>query len=114
MFVENHAIETDFANQTTAAAIVTVPTSKPIKAIIGNSTGPIALLRDGRHHGYKMLIACASCDWRNRGKMVADAVPVEPVSTLKFPANWEINREFFKIGLGRGLDVAIRQMIPWT
>jgi hypothetical protein len=45
---------------------------------------------------------------------VADAVPVEPVSTLKFPANWEINREFFKIGLGRGLDVAIRQMIPWT
>jgi len=67
MFVENHAIETDFANQTTAAAIVTVPTSKPIKAIIGNSTGPIALLRDGRHHGYKMLIACASCDRRMAG-----------------------------------------------
>jgi hypothetical protein len=97
MFVENHAIETDFANQTTAAAIVTVPTSKPIKAIIGNSTGPIALLRDGRHHGYKMLIACASCDWRNRGKMVADAVTCEPVSTDKFPANREKNREFYKI-----------------
>ena len=42
MFVRCHAIETDFANQTTAAAIVTVPTSKPIKAIIGNSTNPIA------------------------------------------------------------------------
>jgi hypothetical protein len=97
MFVENHAIETDFANQTTAAAIVTVPTSKPIKAIIGNSTGPIALLRDGRHHGYKMLIACASCDWRNRGKMVAYAVTCEPVSTVKFPANREKNREFYKI-----------------
>ena len=30
--------------------------------------------------------------------MVADAVPVEPVSTLKFPANREINREFCQIG----------------
>ena len=46
MFVANHAIETDFANQTTAAAIVTVPTSKPIKAIIGNSIDPIGSLRD--------------------------------------------------------------------
>ena len=26
--------------------------------------------------------------------MVADAVPVEPVSTTKFPANREKNREF--------------------
>ena len=64
MFVRCHAIETDFANQTTAAAIVTVPTSKPIKAIIGNSTNPIALLHDGQHHGYKMPGACASCDRR--------------------------------------------------
>jgi hypothetical protein len=64
MFVANHAIETDFANQTTAAAIVTMPISKPIKAIIGNSTDPIALLPDGQHHGYKMLVTCASCDWR--------------------------------------------------
>ena len=63
MFVRCHA-ETDFANQTTAAAIVTVTTSKPIKAIIGNSTDPIALLRDAQHHGYKMLVACASCDRR--------------------------------------------------
>jgi hypothetical protein len=29
--------------------------------------------------------------------MVADAVQREPVSTLKFPANREINREFCKI-----------------
>jgi hypothetical protein len=64
MFVRCHAIETDFANQTTAAAIVTVPASKPIKAIIGNSIDPIALLRDAQHHGYKMLVACASCDRR--------------------------------------------------
>ena len=26
-----------------------------------------------------------------------DAVAVEPVSTFKFPANWEINREFCQI-----------------
>ena len=32
------------------------------------------------------------------GCVVADAVPVEPVSTLKFPANREINREFCQIG----------------
>jgi hypothetical protein len=31
--------------------------------------------------------------------MVADAVPVEPVSTVKFPANREINREFCQIRL---------------
>jgi len=36
----------DLANQTAAAAIVTVPTSKPIKAIIGNSIDSIASLRD--------------------------------------------------------------------
>ena len=30
--------------------------------------------------------------------MVADAVQVEPVSTSKFPANREINREFHQIG----------------
>ena len=94
MFIRCYAIETDFANQTTAAAIVTVPTSKPIKAIIGNSTGPIALLRDGQHHGYKMLVACASCDRRKRGKMVAHAVACEPVSVPEYPANREINREF--------------------
>jgi hypothetical protein len=29
--------------------------------------------------------------------VVADAVQVEPVSTLKFPANREINREFRQI-----------------
>jgi hypothetical protein len=31
--------------------------------------------------------------------VVADAVPVEPVSTVKFPANREINREFCQIRL---------------
>ena len=31
--------------------------------------------------------------------MVADAAPVEPVSTVKFPANREINREFRRIRL---------------
>jgi hypothetical protein len=31
--------------------------------------------------------------------VVADAVPVEPVSTVKFPANREINREFRRIRL---------------
>ena len=42
MSARNHAIETDFANQTTAAAIVTAPISKPINAITGNSIDPIA------------------------------------------------------------------------
>ena len=46
MSVRCHTIEMDLANQTTAAAIVTVPTSKPIKAIIGNSIDSIASLRD--------------------------------------------------------------------
>jgi hypothetical protein len=86
MVVRCHAIETDLANQTTAAAVVTVPTSKPIKAIIGNSTEPIFLLR-GQHHGYKMLIAGASCDRRKREKMVAHAVDLEPVSPCNFLAN---------------------------
>jgi hypothetical protein len=31
--------------------------------------------------------------------VVADAVPVEPVSTHEFPANREINREFRRIRL---------------
>ena len=83
MFVRCHAIETDFANQTTAAAIVTVPASKPIKAIIGNSIDPIALLRDAQHHGYKMLVACASCDrrkieekwWRTQSKSNPSPLP---------------------------------------
>jgi len=75
------------ANQTTAAAIVTVANSKPTKAIIGNST--IALLR-GRHHGYKMLAAGASCDRRmdrrkSRKKMVAHPVSLEPVSVVAVP-----------------------------
>ena len=34
--------------------------------------------------------------------LVADEVAVEPVSTAKFPANKEINREFFKI-VGSGV-----------
>jgi len=46
--------------------------------------------------------------------VVADAVAVEPVSTPKFPANREINREFFNFGLDRGSDVAIRPMIQRT
>ena len=33
-----------------------------------------------------------------RRKMVADAVALEPVSTLKFPANREKNREYFNFG----------------
>jgi hypothetical protein len=73
MSVRCHAIETDFANQTTAAAIVTVTTSKPIKAIIGNSIDPIASLRDDLHHGYKMLVAGASCDRRMAGLAVPAA-----------------------------------------
>lgn len=39
-------------------------TSKPISAIAGNSTEPIALLRDALHQEYKTLDACASCDRR--------------------------------------------------
>ena len=47
-------------------------------------------------------------------RMVADAVVVEPVSAPKFPANREINREFFDFGLARGSEVAICPMIHWT
>ena len=36
---------------------------------------------------------------------MADAVPVEPVSTLKFPANREINREFREI---RPIDAILK------
>jgi hypothetical protein len=43
--------------------------------------------------------------------VVADAVQVEPVSTPKFPANREINREFFNFGSDCGSEVAIRPMI---
>jgi hypothetical protein len=46
--------------------------------------------------------------------LVADAVQVEPVSTSKFPANREINREFFDFGTDRGTEVAIRPMIQRT
>ena len=45
--------------------------------------------------------------------VVADAVGFEPVSTPKFPANREINREFFNFGLDRSSEVVIRPMIPW-
>ena len=46
--------------------------------------------------------------------MVADAVRIEPVSTPKFPANREINREFFNFRLVRGSEVVIRPMIERT
>ena len=46
--------------------------------------------------------------------MAADAVALEPVSKLKFPANREINREFFNFGPDRGSEVAIRPMIQRT
>jgi hypothetical protein len=34
----------------------------------------------------------------SKRRLVADAVYVEPVSTSEFPASWEKNREFCKIG----------------
>jgi hypothetical protein len=46
--------------------------------------------------------------------VVADAVIVEPVSAPKFPANREINREFFDFGLARGSEVTICLMIQRT
>jgi hypothetical protein len=46
--------------------------------------------------------------------MVAVAVTYEPVSTPNFPANREINREFFNFGPDRSSEVAIRPMIQWT
>jgi hypothetical protein len=45
---------------------------------------------------------------------LADAVAVEPVSTAKFPANREKNREFFKFGLARGSETAIRAVFVRT
>ena len=48
------------------------------------------------------------------GMVAADAVAVEPVSTAKFPANREKNREFFNFGLARDSEVAIRPMIQLT
>ena len=46
--------------------------------------------------------------------MVADAVAIEPVSTSEFPANREINREFFNFGPDRGSEAAILSMIQRT
>ena len=43
--------------------------------------------------------------------LVADAIAVEPVLTRKFPANGEINREFFNLGPDRALEHPIRPMI---
>jgi hypothetical protein len=48
------------------------------------------------------------------GRLAADAVTVEPVSTLKFPANREKNREFFNFGPDCGSELAIRPMIRLT
>ena len=47
---------------------------------------------------------------RTKG-LVADAVAVEPVSTPKFPANREKNREFFNFGPDSGLEHSMRPMI---
>jgi hypothetical protein len=47
--------------------------------------------------------------------MVADAVAVEPISTVKFPANREKNREFCKIevlGAARTLNSAAVAGLP--
>jgi len=46
--------------------------------------------------------------------MVADAVAVEPVSAPTFPANREINREFFNFARDRSSEVVIRLMIQST
>lgn len=46
--------------------------------------------------------------------LAVDAVQVEPVSTPQFPANTEINREFFNFGSDCGSVVAIRPMIQRT
>jgi len=43
-----------------------------------------------------------------------DAVGFEPVSSVKFPANREINREFFNFGRDRRSEVVIRPMIQRT
>jgi hypothetical protein len=46
--------------------------------------------------------------------VVVAAVDLEPVSTAKFPANREINREFFNFGPDRGSEIVIHPMIQWT
>jgi hypothetical protein len=46
--------------------------------------------------------------------LVADAIAFEPVSTPKFPANREKNREFSNFGPSRGSETAIRSMIQRT
>ena len=48
---------------------------------------------------------------RKYTKMVADAVIYEPVSTLKFPANREKNREFFNFGPAYRSEDRVRPMI---
>jgi hypothetical protein len=115
-FVRCHAIETDFANQTTAAAIVTVPASKPTKAIAGSSTNAIVLLRDkSASRNTKCLLRARRAIGGNQGKMVAHAVTREPVSTGKFPANRENNREFCKIAAfeaAEALNNAVLTSLP--
>jgi hypothetical protein len=53
--------------------------------------------------------------------VVADAVLVEPVSTAKFPANREINREFCRIAVlvaseavNNGFVTGLSKRIPYT
>ena len=46
--------------------------------------------------------------------MVADALQVELVSTRKFPANREINREFFNFESDRGSEIVFHPMIERT
>jgi hypothetical protein len=43
--------------------------------------------------------------------MAADAVAIEPISTTKFPANREKNREFFHFWPDSGLEHPMRPMI---
>jgi hypothetical protein len=52
---------------------------------------------------------------------VADAVAVEPVSTLQFPANREKNREFNKIGASGAAEIVnnavvtgLPELIPYS
>ena len=48
--------------------------------------------------------------------MVADAVAVKPVSTAKFPANREKNRDYFDFGAVSRSDAPVKPMIsrPWS
>jgi len=120
-FVRCHAIETDFANQTTAAAIVTVPASKPTKAIAGSSTNAIVLLRDkSASRNTKCLLRARRAIGGNQGKMVAQAVAFEPVSVREFPANREKNREFSRTAGSSeqeapngGVTAGFRMQIPY-